>query len=335
MNEDYKVIKITSKGGPEVLKVLTEKLKPLAKSKVRIKVKYVGLAFGDKMRRMGVLSPPWAIIPGYDITGEIIEVGKGVDQSLLGQQVAALMLPIGNGGYSEIVDVKPKHTLPIDSDMDHQVVLALGLNYITASHILKLYSKLAADANVFIHGISGNVGLALADFSSVIPHNLYGTCSAKNTALVEGAGGIAFDYRQQDWQSEAQAACPQGYDMVIDGLGFYNLPLSKDLLKSQGKLIFLGLTSDAEKGMLHCLKGSLIYLSMLLKGTKLRPYVFGTMPKAWPVDCIQTWQENIELYRQGKLKPMLGSDYAFSEVSKAHEEMDTGSTHGKMTLRID
>ena len=210
----------------------------------------------------------------------------------------------------------------------------MGLNYITAKHLLNNFKELEEGNNVFIHGISGNVGLALADFISIseISHNLYGTCSEKKIALVKEAGAKqAFNRlsNREEWQ------CPQGYDLVVESLGFHNLPVSRKLLKKRGRLVFLGLTRDAEKGRIYRWMGFFVLLFVLAKGTLPRFYVFGCCSKARVSDCLKTWQENIDLYRRGKLDPKLGNDYAFEEVRKAHKEMDAGSTKGKMTLRID
>ncbi len=332
MVTDYRAIQIRKKGCPEVLTLARKQLTSLADNKIRIKVNYIGIAFGDRMRRMGVLAPPWAFVPGYDVTGEIIAVGNQTDQTLLGKRVAAIMPSIGLGAYSEVIDLKPKYVMIIDSKIDEQMVLALGLNYITANHLLTKVYQVSPGDNIFIHGISGNVGLALAEFKNIFKFNLYGTCSAKNIALVEKLGATAFDYHQPDWKTSALKTCPGGYDLVLDGLGFHNLKLSKALLKQHGTLVFFGLTQDAAKGMFHVLSGLAVYLSLLISGTKLKFYTFGSMPKAWVTDCLVTWQENINGYTQGKLKPLLGNCYSFDDVIKAHVEMDQGSTQGKLTL---
>jgi predicted nucleic acid-binding protein len=50
MDSECRVIKIREKGGPEVLKIARKKLTALANDKIRIKVNYIGIAFGDKIQ---------------------------------------------------------------------------------------------------------------------------------------------------------------------------------------------------------------------------------------------------------------------------------------------
>jgi len=70
--------------------IIKEVPKPILKdSQVLIKVKSVGICGTDLAILKGSLPTPTPLILGHEFTGEIIEVGKDVDQSLVGRRVTS------------------------------------------------------------------------------------------------------------------------------------------------------------------------------------------------------------------------------------------------------
>lgn len=334
MKSNYCAVEVRGRGGPEVLQIVERKRGKLSAKKVRVKTTYLGVAFGDKMRRMGVFAPFGPFTPGYDFVGEIIEVGKKVDPSLLGQKVAGIMPKIGIGGYSQEIEIDPANTIPVPSDLCEKAILALGVNYISAHHLLTKFIRVDSSTNVFIHGISGNVGMALMDFRTIFHHKMSGTCSEAKVPGLQAMGAKAYGYNRTDWKEQALQDTPAGFDLVIDGLGFHNLKASSGLLGKNGVLFFFGLTNDAQKGMKHVTKGLLSYVGLLLQGTRLKNYLFGMSRDTRVSDCLETWQVNLALYRQGRLNPKIGPTFDFADIKDAHQAMDAGVTSGKITLRV-
>ena len=70
----------------------------------------------------------------------------------------------------------------------------------------------------------------------------------------------------------------------------------------------------------------------LMKGSK-------TIAGFWLADCFQNpalladpLKELFDLAVDGKLRPVVGGDYALSEIATAHEDMRARRTVGKLTL---
>src|SRR4051812_14677348 len=89
-------------GGAEVLKIIEEDLPEPRSDSLRIKILASGVAFGDILKRQGVLPglPKRPFTPGYDCVGIIDKVGKDVIAFKPGQRVAAF---IQNGGNAEYI----------------------------------------------------------------------------------------------------------------------------------------------------------------------------------------------------------------------------------------
>ena len=63
-----RVVVVSHRGGPDVLKVSRRPCPQVRHGTVRIVVHTVGVAFGDTMRRRGLLVPPvMRFVPGYDV----------------------------------------------------------------------------------------------------------------------------------------------------------------------------------------------------------------------------------------------------------------------------
>ncbi len=98
----YKSVVVTKRGGPQVLQITENDLRPPSAREARIKVLATGVGRTDINYRYGYspLSPQVPFVPGYEIMGVVDAVGDGVTQVVVGDRVAA---PIGHGGYSEVI----------------------------------------------------------------------------------------------------------------------------------------------------------------------------------------------------------------------------------------
>src|ERR687894_3251064 len=95
----------TTTGDIDVLKV-QEKADPVpGENEVVIRVRAAGLNFADILSRQGLYpdSPPKPCVMGYEESGVVETVGKGVNSSFKGKSVVALTR---FGGQSELIAVK-------------------------------------------------------------------------------------------------------------------------------------------------------------------------------------------------------------------------------------
>src|SRR4029079_16809377 len=116
---------ITGKGGPEVIDLVDEAAPTPRAGEVRIAVDAAGVAFGDVVRRKGVLAPRRPFTPGYDLTGVVDQIGDGVDGSLAGVRLAAMMPKTGIGGYAEMVCMPAERLVRVPDGLDAAEVVAL------------------------------------------------------------------------------------------------------------------------------------------------------------------------------------------------------------------
>ena len=88
-----KAINLKNFGGPEVLEVIDNAIKPnITDTEVLIKVKAAGINRPDIIQRMGLYPPPPGAsdILGLEVSGTIVEVGSKVDRNYMNKDVCAL-----------------------------------------------------------------------------------------------------------------------------------------------------------------------------------------------------------------------------------------------------
>jgi NADPH2:quinone reductase len=161
-----RVAEVTAFGGPEVLQI-AERPDPAAGAGevvVRIRATAVnptdlGTRAGQARRRMPDLEPPF--VPGWDLAGEVAEVGAGVRGFGPGDRVVG-MIPFGHiggrvGAYAEAAAVDSDWLAPLDESVSWETGATLPLNALTAHEALGRLSLLPG-ARLLITGASGAVG---------------------------------------------------------------------------------------------------------------------------------------------------------------------------------
>ena len=91
--EKMNAIAISHPGGPEVLVVEERPVPHPKEGEVLIRVEAGGINRPDCLQRQGSYPPPPGAsdIPGLEIAGEIVAVGEGVEATVVGNRVLALV----------------------------------------------------------------------------------------------------------------------------------------------------------------------------------------------------------------------------------------------------
>ena len=126
---------------------------------VRIKVAYAGINFADLLMRLGFYQPrpPFPFTPGYEVSGVVDALGKGVSGLEVGQKVVAAMR---NGGQASFVISPVDRVIPLPDDISLQAAASTPVTYMTAHHMLHHLGHLKPEDKVLVHGGAGGVGTA-------------------------------------------------------------------------------------------------------------------------------------------------------------------------------
>ena len=326
-------IVVTALGGPEVLKLIEEDLPEPGPSEVRVRVLAAGLAYADVLMRRGLYpgTPPPPFTPGYDFVGEIDVLGKSVTQFSAGQRVGALTV---RGAYSQFVNLPAELLVPVPDDLDPAEAVCMILNYVTAYQMLHRVANVASGQRILIHGAAGGVGTALLQLGALHGITMYGTASKSKQEAIVSAGGIAIDYKTEDFSKRARALSREGVEAVFDAVGGTNWWRSYRLVRRGGTLVCYGMAVAVEHGKIAGAGSFLLLgvLKMIPDGRRCTWYNVNNLrtehPEWFRSDLITLF----DLLSQRKIKPVIASQLPLRESAKANEMIEHARFTGKIVL---
>ena len=339
---------VTHYGGPDALRVVEEDCPEPKDGEVRVRVLAAGVSLPDVMAREGIHpeTPPVPFTPGWDLVGVVDRLGDGVSGIEPGQTVAAL--PI-SGAYAEFVCVPQCELVPVPSGLDAAEAGSLGLNYVTAYQMMHRSVEVKSGQRALIHGAAGGVGTALLQLGHLAGLEMYGTCSPRGASTVADLGGIAIDYKNQDFVEEVHRHTGDGVDVAFDPIGGPHLWQSRKALRPGGTVVGYGLISSirgealasARPGRRQRFRGAAnfaLYIAggRLLPGRKrVVPYSIQTLKRLQPDLFRQDWIVLLDLLQQRRIKPLIAQRFPLAEARPAQELLAKGGVIGKIVLVLN
>ncbi len=307
-----KAIRIHEFGGPDVLKY-EEAPRPVpAADEVLIKVYASGVNPVDYKMRKGLAQSVFPIdlpfIPGWDVSGEIEEVGSDILTFKKGDEVYGRPDVTRNGTYAEYVAVKADEVNFKPQSLDHDKAAAVPLAGLTAWQGLFDYGKLKEGQKVLIHAAAGGVGSFAVQLAKWKGARVIGTTSEKNIDFIFdlGADG-AIDYNHQNFENKIT-----GVDLVFDLVGGDTQKRSLKVIKKGGRLITTVQPQYKEEAK--------------AKGIHLEVFMTKSLP--------EELQQLANLIDSGKIKPVVTQKFALKDAAAAQIEMEEGHTRGKIVLTV-
>lgn len=310
-----KAVVIHRYGSPEVLQyedVEQPKIKP---SELLVKVHASSVNPIDWKIRQGMLrvitGNKFPKTLGFDVAGEVIEVGSGVTRFKPQDQIYGTV-GFPGGAYAELAAVPEKSVALKPANMTYEEAAAVPGGALTALQALRNQGKIQPGQSVLINGASGGVGSFAVQIAKALGAEVTAVCSTKNVELVKSLGASrVIDYTQQDYtQDTAQ------YDIVFDAVGKQSFSQSKGVLKPNGVYVTTIPTADNVVQSL---------ITALLPGKKAK-FVFES-PNSQDLVYLK------ELIEAGKIRVVIDRTYPLQELAAAHAYSETGRAVGKIVIR--
>ncbi len=323
-----RAIVIEEKGGPEVL-VVREVPDPVpGPEEVLVDIATSAINRADLLQRRGMYpGPPGAHeIPGLEFAGRVAAVGERVTEHAVGDAVMGI---VGGGGYAEQVTVHERQAMAVPSALGLDVAGAFCEVYITAWDALVRQGGLTTGRWALVHAGASGVGTASIQIAKAMGARIAVTASAGKHHVCEALGADAvIDYRSEDFAEAVRAATGgAGVDVVLDVIGGDYLPRNISCLRTNGRIIQVGVMSGADVPFNPA--------ALMAK----RAALIGTTLRARPIE------EKIAVTRQfaaemlphvaaGAMTPVIDSRFALADAPAAHERMEANLNAGKIVLDV-
>ncbi|MGE8942400.1 zinc-binding dehydrogenase [Leptospira interrogans] len=278
------------------------------------------------------LKTPFPMIPGGDVTGEIIEVGSEVTDRRVGERVQVVPFQPGigqmgetlRGGACEKMAVKARFLLPIPDGVSDVDAAALPIAYGTARRMIEVRGMVKAGEKVLVLGASGGVGTGAVQLAKLAGAEVIACASSQDKCdrLREIGADVVIDTSKEDFVKAVieRYGKPRiwgggGVDVVINYIGGDTWSKSLKVMTRFGRMLTCGATAGYDP------KEDIRYIwsyELSIVGSN-----------AWtPEDQVAL----MNLVRDGKLKPVIDRVLPMTEFHSGLQALINREVFGKVVF---
>nr|WP_143026798.1 NAD(P)H-quinone oxidoreductase [Celeribacter baekdonensis] len=321
-----RAIEISTPGGPEGL-TLCERPVPTPKAdEIVIKLAYAGVNRPDALQRAGLYNPPPGAsdLPGLEGAGEVVAVGAAVSDWRIGDQVCAL-LP--GGGYADYVATSAAHALPVPKGLSLKEAACLPETFFTVWSNVFMRGGLQAGERFLVHGGSSGIGTTAIQLARAFGARVFATAgSAEKCKACEGLGAErAINYRDEDFVEVLKAE--GGANLILDMVGGDYIARNVKALAMEGRLVNIAFLQGSKAELNFA---QVMMRRLTLTGSTLRPQSDAAKAKIAEALLAKVWP----LIEAGQVGPVMHSEFALVDASRAHALMETNAHIGKIVLKL-
>ena len=209
-----RAITLSSFGSPSVLEETEVPTPEAAAGQVLVEVTAAGVGPWDVKLRRGELGPvPFPYVPGWDLSGLVVQVGDGVTGYATGAPVFGAR-GVDGGAYAEYAAVDASRLADVPAEVDLETAGGAPVVATTALEGLDDHLGLQAGESVLVTGAAGGVGHVVVQLATARGARVVATASPANHEFLAGLGADrVLDYHG-DWVAEAR-----GVDAAFDCVG--------------------------------------------------------------------------------------------------------------------
>jgi NADPH:quinone reductase-like Zn-dependent oxidoreductase len=342
MKGSMKAVVVHEPGAPSVLKSEQVPVPQAGIGEVLLAVRGCALNHLDVWCRSGLPGVKMPLILGCDVSGEIKELGAGVNNVKVGDKVLVApglscqtcaqcvaghenlcrfyhILGAGrDGGYAEYVNVPAVNCYPLPRGLSFHQAAAIPLVFMTAWHMLVTRAAIKMGETVLVIGAGSGVGSAAIQIAKLYQCRIIATAGNEEKAKLAselGANEVIIHSKQKIADEVKKLTEKRGVDVIFEHVGPAVFEDCLASLSTGGRLVTCGGTTGAKVEVdipRLFMKQQTIYGSMM--GTK------GEMCQWLP------------LFDKGILRPVVDNVFPLGEAIAAHELLESRRQFGKVVL---
>lgn len=319
-----KAIVMTGIGGTDRLQSVDLPDPVPGEGQVLIQVAAAGVNFMDIGVRQGMA---WTDVPnpkvlGVEGAGRVLATGPGVADFAPGQRVAWVYAP---GSYAERVVVPAAMLVAVPDAIDDRMAAAVMMQGLTASHFATDFYPVQPGDVALVHAAAGGLGQILTQIIRLRGGTVIGRVSnpAKVAAArAAGADQVVVDADGDFADEVIRLSGKDGVDVVYDGSGPATFAGSLAVLRRSGTFCWYGPVLGGP--------GPIDIMS-LPKSIKIGYAVFSDHI-ATPALFRERSRCLFDWIAAGDLKISIGATYRLADAARAHADMQSRGTIGKLLL---
>jgi len=331
-------------GSYEVLVERDVDVPKISLGEVLIRIRGCGVCYRDTIVRRGFMRAKIPVIPGHEVSGEVVEIGDGVTGFSKGDLVASLIYihnprdPSCGEGYENIC----RSRVSIGEDRDGCYAEYITLPYWVLKRIgdpgdnppeaysiaacvvgtsvraLKTIGGVSRDERILITGAGGGVGIHAIQVAKALGARVIAaTRSSEKADLIKRVGADDVILYREGFSEEVRRLTDgEGADLVLDTVGGPTLEQSLRSVRRGGRILLIGnIDPNPQRIQLGLVILREIDIHGVLNSTS------------------RELGEAIEMLRKGLVKPIIkeiGLDE--SMVREAHRILESGGSIGRIVI---
>lgn len=254
----------------------------------------------------GALTAHFPVIPGWDVSGVVIQPGPAVPEFAAGDEVFGYvrMDTVGQGTFAERVSAPVRTLARKPSNLSWAEAATIPLTGLTALQTLDALDVSDGDT-VLVHNGAGGVGTLGIQIAQSRGARVIATASERNHDFLRELGAEPLVYGD-GIADRVRKIAPDGVSAVVDFVGGADWQASLDVLNQPGRVASIADAKVKEHG------GRYVFV---------RPDAQGLSTLA-------------DLIEAGHVKPVLAATYPLEQAAEAFTANMAGHTRGKIALTV-
>lgn len=285
-----------------------------------VRVHAAGLNGADMHQLRGIYpAPPGSPpdIPGLELAGEVVAVGRGVTRFELGDRVMAV---VGGGAQAELALVHERAAMPVPEELDWTAAGSVPEAFTTAHDALFTQADLTVGERVLVHGAAGGVGMAAVQLATMAGARV--TATVRDPAAREHIAALGVNALEPEGFEEHGP-----FDVILELVGAPNMPGNLQALAECGRVCVIGVGAGAK----------VEFNLMALMGKRAR--LHGSMLRARSLEDKADAARRVERavlpgFASGDLSVPVCATFPLERVADAYARFQAGSKLGKIVLEI-
>jgi NADPH:quinone reductase-like Zn-dependent oxidoreductase len=314
-----KAVYIIEFGGRDKLIFTKEFPKPIVQEgEVLVRIKAASVNPVDFKIRDGLrknLPHNFPMVLGWDMAGIIEERGFGARRFNVGDEIFSYARRpiVDKGTYAEYISIPECYVAKKPKSLNFEEASTIPLTGLTAYQAIHDKAKIRKGESILILGASGGVGSMAVQLSKVAGAYVIAIASNENGDYLRSLGADSIiSYDKNNWAETFKILFPDKADVVFDCVGKETLVDALECVKPGGRLVSIAGQVDNE----------------LAKSLNIKFIYHFVEPNVVELDYLASLIDN------GKLKTHISKIYPLEEAIKAHEQIESGHTRGKIVLSI-
>lgn len=314
-------------GGPEVLTPVQRPVPQPGAGEVLIRVAAAGVNRPDVVQRLGAYPPPPGVtsIPGLEVAGEVVAIGEGVPDEMLGQPVCAL---IAGGGYAEYAVAPAVQCLTVPAALTMIEAAAMPETLFTVWTNLFERGYATEGEIALVHGGTSGIGTMAISLCKLFGVRVIVTAGSddKVAACLAHGADHAINYRTEDFVARVKDVTEgRGVNVVLDMVGGDYVARNIRCMADDGRHVSIA----AQGGMQATVPVfEIMRRRLTLTGSTLRARDVAFKGLVADELSRNVWPH----VEAGKLKPVIDRTFPLAEAAEAHRHMESGAHMGKIVL---